>query len=160
MSRLYSVVLNGTVTAAGTDADLLSFAAAANKPIRLRRLILSQYSEVGDAQEESIRITIKRLPATVTPGSGGAAITPQLLDENDAAAGFTARGNDTTPATTSGTAVTLEDFGWNERNTPFEMVWMPEMAPRVQNAGSLVVKMESTLADDISASVTAIVEEY
>jgi hypothetical protein len=43
-------------------------------------------------------------PATVTDGSGGSTPTPTKMDQGDAAATFTALANNTTPATTSGTA--------------------------------------------------------
>jgi hypothetical protein len=49
------------------------------------------------------------LPATVTNGSGGGAGTVKPLVPGDAAASATSRINDTTQATTSGTAVDLWD---------------------------------------------------
>lgn len=161
MSRIYTVPYTGTLTAAGTDCDLFLLLPAANKPIRLRGLRISQSSEVADAQEENLRISIIRLPATVTNGTGGVAVTPVAIDENDAAAGFTARANDTTVATTTGTAVTVEELGWNERNTPME-VWWPDTpyAPRAQNAGALVVRNQTTAADDLTIQIVAWVEEF
>lgn len=161
MGRIYTAVLAGTITNAGGDCDLFTFKPAANKPIRLRGLILSQYSELGDSAEEALELRIVRLPATVTDGSGGSAIGVVPVDENDAAAGFTCRGNDTTLATTSGSAAIIDEFSWNERNSPYERWWPDdEFAPRVQNAGAICVRMLNTLADDISAQLTAYVEEY
>jgi hypothetical protein len=54
-----------------------------------------------------LAITLKHLPATVTAGSVGTAPTPAPDDPTDAAATVTARANDTTQATTSGTATTM-----------------------------------------------------
>jgi hypothetical protein len=160
MARFYTVSFTGTLTAAGTDADLFNLLAADDKPIRLRALILSQSSEVGDAAEENLRITIQRFPATVTNGSGGSAVTPQTLDSADAAAGFTARCNDTTVATTSGTAVKLEEFAWNERATPMERWWPDErFAFTGRQTEALIVRCESTAADDLTIEITAYVEE-
>lgn len=160
MSRIYTVTYFGTLTAAGGDADLLELLPADDKPIRLRGLILSQTSEVGDAAEEGLRISIMRLPATVTD-SNGSSVTPNPVDESDTAAGFTCKANGATIATTSGTAVTLDDFGWNERITPLERWWPdPAFAPMVRQAGALVVRCQTTAADDISVAITAYVEEY
>lgn len=160
MSRKYTVVLAATVTAAGGDTDLFELTPADDKPIRLRGLILSQTSEVGDAAEEGLRISIMHLPATVTSGSGGSAPTPQPLDPTDAAAGFTAEVNNTTVATTSGTASMMEEFGWNVRSSPLERWWPDdEYCPMARQAAALVVRMQTTLADDASFACTAYVEE-
>ena len=159
MSRIYTVAFSGTLTAAGGDADILELTPAAQKPIRLRGLKLSQISEVGDAAEEGLRISIIRLPATVTSGNG-TATTPQPIDESDTAAGFAAETNGSTVATTSGTAATLEEIGWNIRATPFETWWPDDRyAPQVRNAGALVVRCQTTAADDITVQGTAYVEE-
>lgn len=160
MSRIYTVILSGTLTTAGTDSDLLEANPADDKPIRLRGLKLSQISEVGDTMEEGLRISIIRLPATVTSGSGGSAPTPQPVDSAEAAAGFTSEVNNTTLATTSGTAVTLEEFGWNVRNTPMEMWWPdPEFAPVARQGEALIVRSQTTPADDISIQLTFYIEE-
>lgn len=161
MSRIYTVVYSGTFTSAGGDVDWLGIKPAANKPIRLRGLILSQISEVGDAAEEGLNFDIIHMTATVTDGSGGGAVTPAVVDENDAAAGFTCRANDTTIATTSGTATTRDKVGWNNRNSPFERWWPDDrFAPRAQNAGALVVRQQTALIDDMTGIVTAYIEEY
>lgn len=160
LSRIYTVTYSGTLTAAGGDADLFELLPASNKPIRLRGLILSQSTEEGDTQEEGLRISIIRLPATVTDSNGGS-VTPNPLDESDVAAGFTCKANGATIATTSGTAVILDDFAWNERITPMERWWPdPQFAPMVRQAGALVVRNQTTAADDISIVITAYVEEY
>lgn len=162
MGRIYAVPFNGTITAAGTDTDIWSFQPASNKPILLRGFTLGQISEVGDAQEEGLRITVKRLPATFTVGSGGNAVTaaPPVLSSADTVWGFTARTNDTTVATSSGTVQVLDEFGWNERNTPYEH-WYPDIAfcPQAFNAQGLIIRCETTLADDMTFSGVAWVEE-
>lgn len=160
MGRIYSVVMQGTVTAAGGDTDWLEITPADDKPVKLRGLLISQISEVGDAAEEGLRFSIIRLPATFTSGSGGSAPTPAPMDSADTAAGFTAEVNNTTVATTSGTAVTLAEFGWNERNSPYEM-WFPDerFAPKAKQGEGLVVRQQTTLADDMTACFTAWCEE-
>src|SRR5918999_1449700 len=111
MSSVFTVAYQGTLTAAGGDSDLFSLKPAADKPIRLRGFRLAQFSEVGDTQEENLRLTILYLPATVTVGSGGSAVTPRDVDPRaNVTAGFTARCNDTTVATTSGSAGTAGEL--------------------------------------------------
>lgn len=160
MGRIYSVAWNGTVTNAGGDADLLEIQPASNKPCILRGMVLSQISEVGDAAEEGLRVTVKRLPATLTSGSGGSSATPVPVDSADAAAGCTCEVNNTTAATTSSTAVTLAEFGWNIRNSPFDF-WWPDarFAPKAKNGEGLVVRMETTPADDFTGAFTFWIEE-
>lgn len=163
MARRYIVSASFTFTSAGGDCDLLELTAADDKPIRLRKLRLSQTSEVGDAQEENIRLQIIRMTATVTAGSGGA--TPNVNSVKQAidslTAGFTAKVNNTTLATTTGNTRTLEELGWNERNTPYEMEWPDEedQYDAVQTQ-YLLLRAPAGPADDITMELTAeVIEE-
>lgn len=160
MARIYTVSYTGTLTNAGGDSDLLELLPADDKPVKLRGLLLSQISEVGDTAEEGLRISILRLPATVTSGSGGSAVTPKPMDSADAAAGVAAECNNTTVATTSGTADTLAELGWNIRNSPYEM-WFPDAAycPKAKQGEALIVRSQTTPADDITIACTFWIEE-
>lgn len=159
MAVIFTVSFSGTLAAAGTDADLFELTPADDKPIRLRGLILGQTSELADAAEESLRVSIIRLPATVTSGNG-TSVTPRAVSDKSAAVGFAAEANGATLATTSGTAETLEEFAWNIRMSPLERWWPDaDFAPAVRQAGALVVRCQSTPADDISIAITAYVEE-
>lgn len=162
MGRIYTVPFNGTVTAAGGDTDLWSFQAADDKPIKLRGFTLGQSTEVADAGEENLRITVKRLPATWTVGSGGSSVTAKgpVGASGDTAWSFTARTNDTTVGTSSGTTTVEDEFGWNERNTPYEH-WYPDerFCPSSKQGEGLVIRCETTLADDMTFSGTAWIEE-
>jgi hypothetical protein len=162
MSRIYRVPYTGTLTAAGTDSDLLSLQPADDKPVRIIGWMIGQTSELGDAAEESLRITIRHMTATVTIGSGGSAVTPVANRPGTTeivAAGFTARCNDTTVSTTSGTSVIMEELAWNVRNVPWER-WIPEeMRPACIQGEVLIVRCESTVADDITIGMTFFVEE-
>lgn len=162
MPRMYRVPYTGTLTNAGGDSDLLSIQPADDKPCRLVGWTFGQTSEVGDAAEESLRITVRHMTATVTIGSGGSAVTPvaNRPGTNDVvAAGFTARCNDTTVATTSGTSTIMEELAWNERASPWER-WIPEeLRPIAIQGEVLIVRMETTPADDLTAGLTFFVEE-
>lgn len=159
MSRKYTVFYAGTLTNAGGDADLFELTPGDDKPIRLRGLILGQTSEVADAAEEGLRISIIHLGATVTSGNGSS-VTPSPVDLVDTAAGFAAEANGSTVATTSGTSTTMYEFAWNIRISPMEMHWPdPDIAPLCRQGSALVVRCQTTAADDISIAITAIVEE-
>lgn len=155
MARVYVVTFeNVAVTAA---QDFFYLAPADDKLLELHAVFLSQSSEVGDAQEEFLRVKIIRGHATV--GSGGSAPTPVPMNEHDPAAGFTARINDTTIAST-GTPVDLHAETFNER-TGWVYLPTPEMRPWVkQTATTLVVRLMAAPADSVSMSGTLYVEEH
>lgn len=159
LGRLYTVPF--TAVSISAAQDLFYIKPAADKPCFLEAVYLSNVggtADAGDAQEELLRIEIIRLPATVTVGSGGSAPTPGPVAVNDSAAGFTGRVNDTTVATTSGTAVTLHADGWNVR-VPY--VWLPPPEHRlpIANAQALVVRLNTAPADAVSCSGVAYVRE-
>ena len=151
---------NGTLTNAGGDNDLLELTPADDKPIRLRRLFLGQTSELGDAAEEALRITVRRLGATVTSGSGGGAPSIKVPDSQYGTPGLAAEGLNTTVATTTGANDILFDGVWNIRQSPLELVWPePEKAPAARGTEVLVIRCESTAADDITIAITAELDE-
>jgi hypothetical protein len=109
LERLYTFVFENVTVAA--VQDLLYYKASATNGAELRRLSLSASGVTASAE---IRIRLKRLPATVTVGSGGSAPTIQKVSSRNAIAALgAARANDTTQATTSGTSVTLANWNWN-----------------------------------------------
>lgn len=159
LGRLYTVTF--TAVAITAVQELFYIKPAADKPCFLEAFYLSNVggtADAGDAQEELLRLEVIRLPATVTASSGGTAPTPNPTAVNDAAAGFTARVNDTTVATTTGTSATMHADGWNVR-VPY--VWMPPPEHRfpVANAQALVVRLNLAPNDSINVSGTAYVRE-
>jgi hypothetical protein len=159
MARVYRVPYTGTLAAAGGDSDLLSLQPADDKPVRLKGWLIGQSTEIGDAAEENVRITVRHMTATVTIGSGGSSVTPVKTDPNDPAAGFTARCNDATVSTTSGTSTIAEELGWNIRSSPWER-YIPEEDRLIARQGEvLIVRLESTLTDDVTGQLTFLVEE-
>ncbi len=160
MGRIYTVVYQGTITNAGGNTDLLEILPADDKPVKLRGFSFAQTSEVGDTEEEGLRITVQRLPATVTSGTGGASATPAPMDSADAAAGASCEVNNTGVATTTGSAVILCEFGWNIRQSPYDF-WFPDAAyaPKAKQGEALIVRQETTAADDYSGVFTFWIEE-
>lgn len=95
--------------------DLIALYAGANGAIEIISAWLEQVTQTSNG---NLRLSWKRLPATVTAGSAGSAGTVNKTRSGDAAATVTARTNDTTQATTGGTAVVMPD-GWNLLNGYF-----------------------------------------
>jgi hypothetical protein len=159
LGRAYIIEFHAVSIAAQQDFFYLK--PAADKPIFLEEFKLANVggtADAGDAQEEQLGVEIVYLPATVTVGSGGTAFTPVPVAINDAAAGFTARINDTTKATTSGTASWRDSDGWNPRS-PFIYTPIPEHRRVVTNAAAIVVRLNTTPADAFTANGTAVVRE-
>ncbi|MCC8946003.1 hypothetical protein H8A97_13060 [Bradyrhizobium sp. Arg62] len=108
MPRIYKVTFeNVSVSAA---QDLIQIKGASNKILRiLRRWVecVDQTAPTG----QMLRLRERILPATVTDGSGGSTPTPAKTDQGDAGASFTALANNTTQATTNGTAVAVGTTG-------------------------------------------------
>lgn len=159
MSRIYTVPWTGTVTNSGGNADLWIFEPADDKPIKLRGLIFGQISEVGDTAEEGLQLSIVHMTATVTNGNG-TSTTPVKMDSADSAAGFTSEVNGATVATTSGTTTIMDYFGWNIRNSPYERWWPDgEFAPKAKQGEAIIIRLDTTVADDLTFAGTAYIEE-
>lgn len=159
LGRAYSVTF--AAVAATVAQDCFYLKPAADKVCLLEYANLSAgggTADAGDTQEELLRVEVIRLPATVTAGSGGGTFTPTPLAVNDTAAGATARINDTTVATTSGTATTLIADGWNNRS-PWVYFPAPEHRIVVANAQAVVVRLNTAPADSLSISGSLIFRE-
>lgn len=157
MGRKYTVEFSGvTVTNAGGDADLFEITPADDHPLEVFGLFLAVSSEVGDAAEEILEYKVIRGHATTGDGS---ATTPAPLNPNDAAASFTAETYGVTIAST-GTPIDLHSDAFNVRVG--EKLWLPPegrwKVTQVQTL--LVVRMMSTVADDVTMSGTLYVEEF
>jgi hypothetical protein len=153
MPRMYTVTFENVALAAAQD--LFEITPADDKPVRLAALFLANVggtADAGDAQEEMLRLVVRR--GYTSSGSGGSAPTPTPVVASDAAAGFAAEVNNTTLATT-GTTTDVHADGWNVR-VPYQMIWPPELRPQVSQAQtSLVVRLLAAPADSITCSGTA-----
>jgi len=149
-----------TNVAVAVAQDFFSLVGAAQKPIEIVGLQFSQVgvADVGDAQEEMLSFIICRGNTTV--GSGGTAPTPNPVKIGSAAAGFTARVNDTTVAS-AGTLVTLHSDAFNVRAG--YMNWWPPGAEIDNNiaiaSSRLCVRLTAAPADSITLSGTVYVRE-
>lgn len=163
LGRIYTVSFQGVAISA--KQDLFYIKPAADKPCQIEAVYLSNIgvaADAGDAQEELLDLQMLYMPATVTAGSVGTAPTPRPLIVNDSAAGFTARVNDTTVATTSGTRYPLHTDGWNVR-VPYVYLPPPEHRAMVANAAAIVFRLAETgsaMADAITCNGTMYVREW
>lgn len=154
MGRLYSLTFSAVAVTAAQD--LFELVPATDKPIRIHEIRVGQTSDAGDAQDELLQINIIR--GYTSSGSGGTAtLTPNALDQNDAACGITnAEINNTTQAS-GGSPVTLLTDAFNVRSGWLYMP-TPETRPRIA-AGTRVVVTITAPADSLTMSGTIIFEE-
>ena len=153
MPREYTVAFeNVTVSAA---QDLFQIKGAAGKILRILRVALGSTNTTIPTNQQ-IRLRCRFLPATVTDGSGGTSPTPQPLDPGDPSASFTAKANNTTPATTNGTASLLESVGVNILGGHDYMFPKP---PIIGPSESFTYELLSTVTGTVAMSGTVLVEE-
>lgn len=153
MSRMYSAVFEGVSVSA--IQDLFSLQPATQKPCIIHEVHITQDS--GETSEQ-LPVRLRRLPATFTVGSGGAAVTPRSTTNSDTASGATVRRNDTVQATTSGTAQTLRRQGDNVLNG-WHWVFLPEGRWTIVNGEGLVVEMVTAPGAALTMSGEIVFEE-
>lgn len=142
--RVYSTFFeNVTITAV---QDVFNLKAGAANGCELHQIDLSAGGVTAPAE---IRLRLKRLPATVTNGSGGSVPTIGITDSGDTKAATAAvRANDTTQATTSGTAVILRAEQWNVL-LPYQYLPAPEDREVIQASEALILDIPGTPASTV-----------
>lgn len=156
--RMYTATFKSTAVTAAQD--LFEILAPSDAIVVIHDWTLSQTTEVGDAAEEMLILTTNRGVGSVTSGSGGAAVTPQPIQDSDAAFGGTVERNNTTIlAVGTGTLETdLEVHAWNVR-VPYQKIYTPETRPVLAPSTYWTLEMESTPADSITMHGTVTFEE-
>jgi hypothetical protein len=157
--RLYVCAFEAVAVTA--QQDVFYIKPAADKPVFIESFALSVNggaADAGDAQEELYDLQLCYVPATVTASSGGSSLTPQPVNINDTAASFTARANDTTKATTTGSITTRGVPPFNSR-IGSEKLWAPEHRPLIASAAAWTLRLNTTPADSISLSGELYVRE-
>lgn len=155
MPGVYTVEFENVAVAAAQD--FFQFDPAAERPVELTGLFLSQFSEVTTnvGEDEFLRYRIIR--GHTTTGSGGSAPTARPVDEFQSAAGFGAQVNNTTIAS-AGTGVNLHSDSFNIR-TGLQLWWPDGHGPRSAGANLLVVRLLAAPADSVTMAGTAYVRE-
>lgn len=154
MGRLYTVQFEKISVSA--LQDLFEIKGAVGKTLKVKRLILSDVDVSPLPAAQMLPIRARFLPATVTSGSGGSTPTPQKTDQGDAAASFTAGANNTTKATTNGTAVTFLEDGFHIYNGYDKPISGPAV---VDPSTSIVLELITAPSGPITLSGTIEVEE-
>ena len=121
MSEVFTIVTKNNSVAA--VQDILAAYAASTK---ILKLIAVEMAANGQTTVGNYALRLRYFPTTVTAGSGGAAVTPANVNPGGAASSFTARRNDTTQASTSGTAIDLVATQFNPINGYY---WQPPVQP-------------------------------
>jgi hypothetical protein len=151
--NVYTVSFEGV--AATVVQDLFEINASSTKSLRVLGLFLSQYTEEGDAQDELLRVRVRR--GLATSGSGGSTSTPAALNPSSSAASFTAEINNTTQAST-GSPVTLHVDAFNVR-AGYVLILPPEMQWIVPASGRLTIELNEAPTDSVTLGGTLYVEE-
>ena len=151
--RSYTISFESVAVAAAQD--LVQITGAAGKIVRVKR-VTADATDTTLPTAQLVAFRCRRLSAAVTNGSGGS--TPAIVadDPGDAAASLTALANNTTKATTSGTAVVLMERGghlYNGLDHPFSK-------PKPIGPGeAFVFELLSTPSGTVHLSGTVEVEE-
>ena len=122
--------------------DLCAAYCGASMAIEVVSLTIGQITQTA---VELLQISIKHLPATVTPGSSGNSYTPNPDVPTDAAATFTARINDTTPATTGGSVDYKHEDVFNLVNG-YQWIWPEKARPNAKLSEALIFSLDSAPA--------------
>jgi hypothetical protein len=143
--RLYTASFSDVAITAAQD--LFGLLATAGMAFKIHCIELGQRSLTT---WEAKPLKLVRNPSTATVGSGGSAPVVRRLNPSDAAATVTARANDTTGQTTSGTQEIILARDWEFLNGFF---WLPapEQRPIIRPSEGCALQ----LAVAPSASMTA-----
>lgn len=150
--RMYSASFSAVSVSAAQD--FFELQAPATCVVVLHSVDITQ--DVAETSEQ-LPVSIIRVPATITSGSGGSSVTPVQIHAT-AAAGTTVEANNTSVATTSGTLLTIDRRGDNMLNG-WHWLWTPESRPVIAPSGMIVVRLGTAPAGATTMSGTVIFEE-
>lgn len=139
--------------AISTAVDLLHMTVASDKPVELWGFDIANTTDLGDANEEVLRIGIY---SGVTGGGGGSALTEVALHENGPTAGTAVVGQAT--ASTSGTL--RKTIYWNVRQAGPAWIATPETVIRISAAADpIAFRLLAAPADSITLSYEVLWKE-
>ena len=82
MGRVYSVSFSAVGVTVAQDLFELLNPSNSKKPATIREINVTQHSDAGDSQAESLQITLKRAAGSYTSGSCGSTATPAKLNSS------------------------------------------------------------------------------
>lgn len=154
MAQYYVVEFEGV--SVSLAQDFFELTPADDRPIEIVSGEIGQYSDMGDAEEEGLRLRIIR--GHTTSGSGGSTSTPRPLNPNYGAAGFTCEINNTTIAS-AGSAVNMWSVPFNSRIGWFYNP-VPEARIVANQASLIVVRLLAAPTDALSMSGSLVIKEH
>lgn len=140
MSVPYFASFSGVTIAAAQD--LFNIAATSAVGFELAEFTICPDNVASSAE---VRLSIKRLTATVTNGSGGSAITFVKQNTSNTAALLTGRMNDTTRATTTGATTVFAAVGMQLLNG-YQFLPPPEHRPQIIANENMIIGLETAPA--------------
>ena len=153
--RIYYVSWDAA-TAVTASIDIFEIQPADDKPVCIHELKIWQTSDVKDAEEEILGLSLRT--KYTTSGSGGATASVRKRMEADASAGFTAECRNTTVANTGTPDVQFLD-GWNVR-VPYIWTPSPEDQPWFgQGVTQFVIRLDAAPADSLTMNAVITLEE-
>jgi hypothetical protein len=156
MGRRYTAQFNAVAVTAAQD--FFEITAPSGAVVLVHEWEIFQTSDVGDAQEEILRIETVRGVGSTTSGSGGSTVTPQPIEDGDVAFGGTVEANNTTRlAAGTGSLETLEQRGWNVRGA-YMRIYTPETRPVVLPSARWTLSLPAAPADSLTTSGTVTFE--
>lgn len=151
MTGSYSAPLDAL--AFTTATDVFECTVPATCRMEIMQIRLGQTTDLGDAQEEVLRIGLYR---GATAGSTGTALTEQpFVDSNDGAARVAVVANRGT-ASTGGTLIDI--IPWNIR-IPMNELYIPELRPIAEISTVLTYRLLTAPTDSITISGSIIWRE-
>lgn len=135
--------------------DLLAIYSGSSGAFEVHEFVVGQITAttVGN-----LRLRIRRLPATVTAGSAGSTPTPSKARTGDASATITAHANDTTQATTSGTALDIRSDVYNPING-YQYLPAPEDRAAANPSEAIAFSLDTAPSGAETMNATAVVAE-
>ena len=135
--RTYAVSFSGVSVAA--IQDLLAVYCGSTMAIEVHGITIGQ---ITGTTVQNLRISLKRLAAAVTSGSGGSTVSPVKMTRGDAAATVTARANDTVQATSASSSVKLLDDVFNIVNG-YQFFFPPADVPTIGLSEAVVLSLDT-----------------
>lgn len=156
MPRLYTANFENVSMSAAQD--LFEVKGASGKVVRILRCWLG-LTPTTLATAQSLRTQCRFLPATVTDGSGGTTPTFRRLDVGDAAASATVLANNTSQASTNGTAAVLATSGDHIYAGVVYDFQMMKAVPIIGASEAFTFELLSTVSGTVAMSGGVLIEE-
>lgn len=128
LGRKYTAQFNSVNIVALTAQDFFEILAPTKSVIIILDWSIFQTSDVGDAQEEILRIETVEGIGAVTTGALGTTVIARPSPGDSAFAGTVKANNTTRMAVGTGSLFTLPQHGWNVRSE-YRQIYTPETCP-------------------------------